>query len=550
MKCERCGHSNPEGQKYCGECGAPLDSIAGPVRAAIDSSVRQEVASALSTYTKNQRIAEFDITEKVTDRLIGWGKVAGIVLGLAITGAGYLGFKSFQDVVDGLKKDLRPLADDAKKNAAELNALVNAAKGEVELIGKQSAALKANIAQMEQEAKPIHDQLAKLESDSKEQKQTISSLQSRVSDLDISFRALPKPSAPPPYHLSLERVIGGKVASSIQQQGVLTFQVTGDTGGVQDPVPQLKVANAMEAQFGATDATRDPSFLYLLGDNVYFNGEQKEYYNQFYGPYAHYVAPIFAIPGNHDGQNLGTDSSLAAFMANFCAPEAVHRPEAGDSVRKAMTQPNTYWTLETPLATIIGLYTNVPEGGVIDDVQQDWLVHELESAPQDKALILALHHPPVSFDNFQGGSSHMADAMERAFNKSRRVPNLILSAHVNNYQRIEVELAPRLVVPFFIVGTGGYHYLRTLARGSEPRPTPPVRAKAGKLALVAGIDDRHGFVTFEISRSEIKGHFIGIRKDSDTPAPADEFTYSAKAILLEKALNVSLNAGGAPSAQP
>lgn len=44
-----------------------------------------------------------------------------------------------------------------------------------------------------------------------------------------------------------------------------------------------------------------PSFLYHLGDVVYFYGEASNYYPQFYEPYAFYPVPIFAIPGNHDG---------------------------------------------------------------------------------------------------------------------------------------------------------------------------------------------------------------------------------------------------------
>src|SRR5258708_3108768 len=55
--------------------------------------------------------------------------------------------------------------------------------------------------------------------------------------------------------------------------------------------------------------------------------------------------------------------------------------EAGDVSRDAMTEPNVYWTLETPFATVVGLYTNVPEGGWLDDKQIAWLTGELSVAP-------------------------------------------------------------------------------------------------------------------------------------------------------------------------
>jgi hypothetical protein len=546
MNCEQCGASNPEGQKYCGACGIPLDSLAGPTRTAIESTVRQEVAKALSGYVKDQRIAEFDITEKVANRLIGWGKVVGIVLGLFVAAAGYLGFTSLKGVIDDVKLQLKPIAENAKKSASELQDQIASAQKDADALNTRGVQLKAELAQMEQEAGPIHERLAKLQAEFGER---LDKLDAQVSQLDARVRELPNPSGAAPYHLRLEDVIGGgKPASNLSETGSLIFQATGDTGGIQNPGPQERVANAMRAQFDAPNAAQKPAFLYLLGDLIYYNGERKEYYNQFYRPYANYPAPIFAIPGNHDGENLQAESSLAGFMANFCATTPVHTPDAGGSTRMAMTQPNVYWTLQTRQATIIGLYTNVPEGGAINDTQRDWLVHELERAPLDRALILTLHHPPFSFATLNG-SAAMTKVIEHAFNAAHRVPNLVLSAHVNNYQRIEVEAGPRLIVPFLIIGTGGYHNLLKFPRAVAAGLKPPTNLKAGKTALMAGFDDRYGFVTFEISGSEIKGRFMSLAKDaSDTASPADEFTYSAKPITLGEGQTVSL-AEGTPTRQ-
>jgi acid phosphatase type 7 len=58
--------------------------------------------------------------------------------------------------------------------------------------------------------------------------------------------------------------------------------------------------------------------------------------------------------------------------------------------------PNVYWTLPAPFATIVGLYTKVPDGGVVDDEQAAWLTEELRAAPLQAALIVALHHPIFS----------------------------------------------------------------------------------------------------------------------------------------------------------
>ena len=45
-----------------------------------------------------------------------------------------------------------------------------------------------------------------------------------------------------------------------------------------------------------------------------------------------------------------------------------------------MTQPNVYWTLLHAWVTIIGLYTNVPEGGAIAEDQLGWPTTERRAA--------------------------------------------------------------------------------------------------------------------------------------------------------------------------
>ncbi|MBA3947351.1 MAG: metallophosphoesterase, partial [Herpetosiphonaceae bacterium] len=212
------------------------------------------------------------------------------------------------------------------------------------------------------------------------------------------FRPLPPPTGMPPYHLSLNDVLQGPTVDAITTAGKLVFHTVGDTGGVKTPVPQQNVANQLERDLDEVDAADRPAFLYHLGDVVYFYGEAEEYFPQFYEPYAHYQAPIFAIPGNHDGDlSRGMEDagvpSLAAFVDNFCQRIPHHSRDALDETRYTLNQPNVYWTLETPFATIIGLYTNVPEGGRLDNDQITWLQLELQHAPADRALLVTMHHP-------------------------------------------------------------------------------------------------------------------------------------------------------------
>ena len=184
--------------------------------------------------------------------------------------------------------------------------------------------------------------------------------------------------------------------ASIRAAGRMVFHTAGDTGGIKNPQVQKIVADHMAADYQIADVTARPAFFYHLGDVVYFTGDGSEYFNQFYDPYDHYPSAILAIPGNHDG-DIADDSnpSLAAFARNFCAPLQEITKDAGEAHREAMTQPNVYWTLEAPFATIIGLYSNVPDGGKLDNAQIAWFESELASAPTDKALILAVHHPVI-----------------------------------------------------------------------------------------------------------------------------------------------------------
>ena len=137
----------------------------------------------------------------------------------------------------------------------------------------------------------------------------------------------------------------------------------------------------------ASCTDRSPArFLYHLGDLVYPHGEQDGYRSQFWGPYADYRAPIFAVPGNHDADRKAVREPLHAGSVRRDVLLATRRrcttPRYAPP-RPPSRQPNVYWTLVHPWLRIIGLYTNVPEGGQLAGDQLAWLVGELRAAPAD-----------------------------------------------------------------------------------------------------------------------------------------------------------------------
>jgi hypothetical protein len=313
------------------------------------------------------------------------------------------------------------------------------------------------------------------------------------------------------------------------------FHAIADTGGVKNPDFQMGVASAMKNDLHLA-AGQAPLFCYHVGDVVYFNGEVNEYGNQFYEPYFHYTPPIIGIPGNHDGDPIDANqTSLDGWVRYFMSPTTQVLPEATGAERTTLSLPNVFFTLNAPFATFVGLYTNVPEHGSVDSIQQQWLTNEFATAPSDKALIVALHHPVYSFDSFHSGSPRMADVLQHAINDSRRVPNIVLTGHVHNYQRIEREIIPGTKTPFLVLGHGGYHNMHHL--NADIGATDPDT----QATLIAADEKRHGYLTITLTEKTISGTATATDPPTEDPTPGvDTFSYTSKALTLSTGIVVSL----------
>jgi acid phosphatase type 7 len=344
----------------------------------------------------------------------------------------------------------------------------------------------------------------------------------RAPERNTRFRALPPPTGKAPYRLDLKSIISPADYQAIVAKRKLTFHLNGDMGGIKYGVPQELVARGMEADIDPAAAASDnPAFLYITGDCVYFNGETSQYYSQFYEPYEHYPRPIFAVPGNHDGENLTTGSSLDGFVRNFCAPKPTILPESGESGRTTMTQPNVYWTLLTPLVNIIGLCSNVPEGGEVKPPQTTWLVNELKSLPKDVPVFVALHHPIYSADTYHSGSTHMKQMLETAAEASGRHPEMVLAGHVHDYQRLTKTQQDGTQVPYLISGNGGYHNLHSIMKVDGEKMVAPVvfdDKNNDPVTLERYSDDHWGFVRLEVTDTLVTGRFYQV------PRPQEPYT--------------------------
>jgi Icc-related predicted phosphoesterase len=318
---------------------------------------------------------------------------------------------------------------------------------------------------------------------------------------------LPEPYAPAavePAHLGIEDPGDG-----------ISFFVLGDVGGIKEAGPQNAVSVAMQKLL---EEGQDAAFVLIVGDVVYYNGQQMAnvegqqtgYLDQFYEPYGHLAKPIIAFPGNHDGEREDPTkpqpASLQGFMENFCTGQPgipVDDPQL-EYGRHTQTLPYCEWTLNLETATIVAVYTNVPSHGHLEPKQEERLVDELRNADPNKKLIVGLHHPPYSIDLHHGESEQMQEALDRAFQQSERTPDLILSGHVHDYQRFTRANGDKQV-PYIVSGNGGYHNLHKL-----PKDAAQGEEVAEGVTFEYGDDIRYGFLKLTIKGRVGEGEYFAV----------------------------------------
>ncbi len=361
------------------------------------------------------------------------------------------------------------------------------------------------------------------------------------------FQPLPAPNGHAPYRFDLADLLSPEDIKSIKTAGVLVCHTLGDTGDSrgqqQDFVAEMMTRDAQDSA-----ASKKPAFCYHLGDVVYFAGDIDKYGENFYETYKDYPCFIVAIPGNHDCQPDDPQDGpvdpnkrpLDGWVQNFMSesPGRLGSLKTG-SGRTQMDLPNVYWTLTTPFATIIGLFSNVGETqGEIRTDQIDWFRSELLAADKDLALIVAVHHPPFSGDTEHSGSSDVYKVLFDSFEATRRYPNLILSGHVHNYQRFTHRVGTgrsAIQVPCVVAGAGGYTNLGKLHKIGGAYPTVPL-VLGNDLTLERYDQDNFGFLRLEVSKAKILGTYISAPYSSGAQ-PVAKVVESFEVDLVKNSVN-------------
>jgi hypothetical protein len=373
-------------------------------------------------------------------------------------------------------------------------------------------------------------------------------------DPHFPFQPLPPPKDPPPYRYDLSKFLTTGDVQAIANSGVMVCHTVGDTGDYrgrqQDFVADLMTADTQNLPEG-----KKPAFFYHLGDVVYFAGDVDKYGDNFYETYKDYPGFIVSIPGNHDCQPDDPQDGpvdpkktpLDGWVQNFMSkdPSQAGSLKTGAD-RTQMDLPNVYWTLTTPLATFIGLFSNVGETeGEIHQDQIDWFKGELAAADPGLALIVAVHHPPFSGDVEHSGSSEVYNVLFDSFKAAKRYPNLILSGHVHNYQRFtNVVQGPKgpLQIPCVVAGAGGYTRLGKLQKVGGVFPKAPLDLGSG-LRLEQYDQDNFGFLRLEISKTQIIGTYASATYTVGPTPPAK--VVESFSINLQKQVVQTLSGSGA-----
>jgi len=337
--------------------------------------------------------------------------------------------------------------------------------------------------------------------------------------------------------LTLEQVYGPQgatVTQTITAAGQIVFHCVGDTGSVTGPTTQNLVADKMVSDFTEANPADVPSFFFHLGDVVYYFGESAYYYDQFYEPYRDYPAPIIAIPGNHDGVVWQSDpeTTLEAFLANFCTAAPAQSPDSGGLLRTTMTQPGVYFTFDSPFVRILGVYSNVLEDpGVISDQngtyptldqrQVEFLTAALQRIKSESyagAVIIAVHHPPYTGGTTHGGSPDMLADIDSACTAAGVWPHAVLSGHSHNYQRY-TRTVNGLTIPFVVAGNGGHSPLETM-RGTLRTPYPI----DSTLTLESYDDTHYGYLRIVVNATTMTIEFHPQSDGGTTKTPDDVVT--------------------------
>lgn len=102
LTCSYCRAENPDGNAFCGACGARIHSEeASDIARVVDRAVEEQMAAAFDSRLKDQLVVEVEVAERIAERTMKWAKLAGFFIAIpAALLAGLLAFVGIETYSD------------------------------------------------------------------------------------------------------------------------------------------------------------------------------------------------------------------------------------------------------------------------------------------------------------------------------------------------------------------------------------------------------------------------------------------------------------------
>ena len=179
MECIECKATNPELNRYCGQCGASLGR-------SLEGTIQQE-------NIRDRNATEYAITESVMERLFKWTKWLGIVTAIPLFLFAILLGWSYRDIRSALEK-----------GKDQIGIEVQNSKTEIEAVRQASGALKGQVVQPESDVDGYKRTNAKIE----ELQKKLLHVEGQVIDLgkhDLKVNTL-STTGPGPFYLQVGEI--------------------------------------------------------------------------------------------------------------------------------------------------------------------------------------------------------------------------------------------------------------------------------------------------------------------------------------------------------
>lgn len=163
IECAKCKAANPDGKRFCGDCGAPLESKSPATADNADIVRRDQVMDIVRQHYKDQKVVEIETTQAIATRFSEWTKLLAFFVGLPIAALffllGFFGIKTYTDFsaqVKTAEEEITQRLKKAKDGAEELRT-----KGE--MLAKDYERLQAQLSDTDALAKRVTALAAKVD---------------------------------------------------------------------------------------------------------------------------------------------------------------------------------------------------------------------------------------------------------------------------------------------------------------------------------------------------------------------------------------------------